>query len=147
MKIPKVVLDTNILVSALLTSGGPPAFIWDEVETKGIQALYSDKMYAEYEEVLHRPKFPFQKETADATLSAVLRNFTKITPGVSDIPFVDESDRPFYDTAITENATLVTGNMKHYPESPFVSTPAEFAMAYINLRLKSAALEDAEQGW
>jgi putative PIN family toxin of toxin-antitoxin system len=146
MKIPRVVLDTNIIVSALLTTDGPPAFIWDEVKTGDIQAFYSDKMYAEYEDVLNRPKFPFKNETADSTLAVILRNFTKVIPEISDIPFKDESDRPFYDTAMTANATLVTGNLKHYPDSPCVSTPAEFSIAYINLKLGKAAVADGTYG-
>jgi putative PIN family toxin of toxin-antitoxin system len=145
MKIPKVVLDTNVIVSALLTADGFPSFIWDEVNTKGVQAFYSDEMYAEYEDVLQRPKFPFRKETTEAALDAILRNFTKIIPDTSDIPFKDESDRTFYDTAMMTNATLVTGNVKHYPKSLYVSTPSEFVIAYTNLKLKHAALENKER--
>jgi putative PIN family toxin of toxin-antitoxin system len=142
MKIPRVVLDTNVLVSALLTSDGFPSFVWDEVKTKGVQAFYSDEIYAEYEDVLHRPKFPFKKKTTEAVLDSILRNFTKIIPIISNISFKDESDRPFYDAAMSANATLITGNAKHYPKSPYVSAPSEFVIAYTNLKLKHAALED-----
>jgi putative PIN family toxin of toxin-antitoxin system len=146
MNMPKVVFDTNIIVSALLTADGPPAFIWDEVKAGGIQAFCSDKIYAEYGEVLHRPKFPFTKETTEATLDVISLNFMQIFPEVSSIPFSDESDRSFYDTAITAGATLVTGNIKHYPDSPYVATPAEFSIAYINLKLGRAAFEDTDAG-
>ncbi|MDR1292793.1 MAG: putative toxin-antitoxin system toxin component, PIN family [Clostridiales Family XIII bacterium] len=146
MKMPRVVLDTNVIVSALLTADGFPSFIWDEVKTKSAQAFYSDEMYAEYEDVLRRPKFPFKRETSDAILDLIFRNFTKVIPITSSIPLKDESDRPFYDVATTANATLITGNLKHYPESPHVSAPSEFVFAYINLKLKYAALEDREQG-
>jgi putative PIN family toxin of toxin-antitoxin system len=146
MRIPKVVLDTNVIISALLTSGGFPSFVWNEVKAKGMQAFYSNEMFAEYEGVLRRPKFPFKRETTEAVLDLIFRNFTKIIPITSNIPLKDESDRPFYDVATTANATLITGNLKHYPKSPYVSAPSEFATAYINLKLKHAALKDRKQG-
>jgi putative PIN family toxin of toxin-antitoxin system len=144
MKIPKVVVDTNVMVSALLKPESIPGFIWKELIAGGAQAFYSDKMFVEYEEVLHRPKFPFEKETADKILDSITRKFTRIIPETSDIPFNDTSDRPFYETAMTANATLVTGNRKHYPDSPYVASPSEFSIAYINMKLKHAALADAE---
>jgi len=38
----------------------------------------------------------------------------------------DEDDRCYYDTAKNFGAYLVTGNIKHYPDDPWVLTPAEF---------------------
>jgi putative PIN family toxin of toxin-antitoxin system len=146
MRIPKVVLDTNVIVSALLNPNGFPGFIWRELISNDAQAFYSDEMLDEYREVLHRAKFPFKKKTVDSTLNAISRKFIRVIPDVSHMLFDDESDRIFYDTAIAVSATLVTGNMRHYPESPYVTNPSEFSIAYINIKLKCAAIEDDEQG-
>jgi hypothetical protein len=40
----------------------------------------------------------------------------------------DESDRVFYDVAKTAGAYLITGNTKHFPQEPFILTPAEFVV-------------------
>ena len=39
---------------------------------------------------------------------------------------IDETDRIFYDTAVSSGATLITSNKKDYPNEPFILTPAEF---------------------
>jgi len=44
----------------------------------------------------------------------------------SNIPMPDESDRIFYDTAKQSGSILITGNTKHFPDEPFIMTPAEF---------------------
>jgi putative PIN family toxin of toxin-antitoxin system len=144
MNAPKIVLDTNVIVSALLTSNGIPNFIVSEVESGNIIVYYCDKIFDEYKDVLGRLKFSKIAKEANALLVEMQNHFIEILPEAIDKPFADESDRPFYETAMTANATLVTGNMKHYPESPYVSTPSEFATAYINLRLKHAAIEDVD---
>jgi predicted nucleic acid-binding protein len=55
-----------------------------------------------------------------------------IEPLKSDIPFHDESDRIFYDTAVTSGAVLVTGNIRHFPDEPFVLTPTDFILGYLD---------------
>jgi hypothetical protein len=42
----------------------------------------------------------------------------------------DETDRKFYDVAKATDAILITGNTKHYPNEPFVLTPAAFVQRY-----------------
>jgi len=51
---------------------------------------------------------------------------TQINPPTSTISLPDETDRIFYDTAKSSEAVLITGNIRHYPEEPFIMTPAEF---------------------
>ena len=40
--------------------------------------------------------------------------------------FPDETDRAFYEVAVSCKAYLITGNNKHYPEEPFIMSPAQF---------------------
>ena len=46
--------------------------------------------------------------------------------GHLNIPFADEDDRKFYEVAKQVNAKLITGNLKHFPEDPLVTTAADF---------------------
>jgi putative PIN family toxin of toxin-antitoxin system len=51
----RVVLDTNVVVSALLCSGGFPEAVFNLAMDREIQLRISAPILAEYEEVLHRP--------------------------------------------------------------------------------------------
>src|SRR5580692_8965682 len=53
----RVVLDTNIIVSALLQPLGPPAQVFVLASGGSIQLCISGSVYAEYEEVISRPRF------------------------------------------------------------------------------------------
>ena len=47
--------------------------------------------------------------------------------------FPDPDDRIFYCVALaaqSDNALLVTGNAKHFPQAPFIITPADFAAQF-----------------
>ncbi|MDR3270840.1 MAG: hypothetical protein LBT32_04945 [Peptococcaceae bacterium] len=39
---------------------------------------------------------------------------------------IDEDDRVFYDAAKSVGAYLITGNIKHFPQGPFILTPLAF---------------------
>ena len=59
-----VVIDTNVLVSALLSKHADAATVQiiDRLYRGVIVPLISEKIMAEYDEVLHRPKFRFPGE-------------------------------------------------------------------------------------
>jgi putative PIN family toxin of toxin-antitoxin system len=122
----RVVLDTNILVSALLKPASKPAEIIRAVASQKILVFYSQAIFTEYEAVLSRTKFGF----AVADISDLLRLFWQhgvlLKPNSGSRLFPDESDRVFYDTARAAGAYLVTGNVKHYPKADFIVTPAAF---------------------
>jgi len=67
----RVVLDTNILVSALLQPMGPSARMLMLVLGGTIQLCVSGGVYAEYEEVIRRPRFRLDEETIASTLKAI----------------------------------------------------------------------------
>lgn len=52
----RLVLDTNVLVSALLTPAGPPSRVLELILTQRAQALVDERILAEYREVLGRQK-------------------------------------------------------------------------------------------
>ena len=122
----RVVLDTNILVSALLSPSGNPAKIYRMFLTGALALVFSADIFAEYQDVLHRPRLQIPANDAEIVLAAILQYGEKIEPTPSVNTMIDEDDRVFYDTAKTAGAYLITGNTKHYPQEPFVLTPTEF---------------------
>src|SRR5580700_5191474 len=52
----RVVLDTNVVVSAMLLSGGLPEAVFDLAMNGEVQLYVSEPILAEYEDVLRRPR-------------------------------------------------------------------------------------------
>ena len=123
------VIDTNVLVSALITKN-PEAATAKVVRLlleQEFVPLYDADIIAEYEDVLHRSKFPILKETAEALISFIIENGIESSRGNFAESMPDEDDRVFYEVSLSqEDSFLVTGNLKHYPSSPRVITPAQF---------------------
>ena len=124
-----VVIDTNVLVSALITKN-PEAATAKVVRLlleQEFVPLYDADIIAEYEEVLHRSKFPILKETADALISFIIENGIESSRVDFEESMPDEDDRVFYEVSLSQDDSfLVTGNLKHYPMSPRVITPSDF---------------------
>ncbi len=122
------VIDTNVLVSALLSRHSDAATIQvvKAVLEKRILPLYNDEIIAEYEEVLSRKKFSFPYNDVRSILDMIMEvgRSAERTPVTENFP--DPKDVVFYEIAMSkEDAYLVTGNTKHFPKSPVVVTPAE----------------------
>lgn len=130
-----IVLDTNVLVSGLLSPYGHSGRIMDALLTDSVRIAYDDRIWGEYVEVLARPKFKF-----DPNRVTTLLNFFKINgrfipaPPLSELEMslvADMDDLPFAEVAIAANVdALVTGNSRHFsflePSALSVLTPAEF---------------------
>lgn len=123
------VLDTNVLVSALLSKNSVPARILDETTDGSIVPLFCDDILAEYEDVLHRKKFPFTAREVRALIETIRSRGVHIEPGPVDAVLPDLDDVVFYAVVMEkrkgEDAYLVTGNQKHFPKEPFIVTPKE----------------------
>jgi putative PIN family toxin of toxin-antitoxin system len=122
----KVVLDTNILVSALWTPGGNPAKIIALMPRGLVIPCYSHPIMQEYSAVLYRPKLKFSGLKTKELLMDIAKYGVSVIPDESAVPLPDEPDRKFYDAAKYCGTFLVTGNTKHFPQEPFIMTPAEF---------------------
>jgi hypothetical protein len=59
-------------------------------------------------------------------MQEIKNNGVKASAVSSSITFADESDRKFYDLAKTNEALLITGNLKHYPCEGFIMNPSDF---------------------
>ena len=122
------VFDTNIFVSYFWSSNEMSAVkvaVRQILEDKVI-AVFSDEMMAEYREVLGRKRFHFQEDVVFSFLELIIQIGKHVFPAPTSVPFIDSSDKPFYDAAVAAGCWLVTGNKKHYPEESFIVSPREY---------------------
>lgn len=122
----KVVLDNNILVSALLSPYGAPAKVFDHVLNGNVVMCFDSQIINEYQEVLMRPKFMFNPKEINKILDYILQTGISIVPEPLSLEFIDEDDKVFYEVAMSVGGHLVTGNTKHYPKEAIVVTAQEF---------------------
>jgi len=121
------VFDTNVLVSALLTTrqDSPAVLLLDYVLNGPIVLLYNEEILSEYDEVLHRGKFKFSDERIKALVDLV-KTGLHLNRTESIEAFTDSDDRVFYEVALSQDGSyVVTGNLRHFPKSPIVVTPAQ----------------------
>ena len=125
------VIDTNVLVSALISSHDDAATVRviTKVLTGEVIPLYSTEIIREYNEVLRRPKFGFDESLIKVLLDAFEKFGVLIYLSDSGEILPDMKDLPFYEVVLEckdDSAYLVTGNIKHFPVKPFIVTPAQF---------------------
>lgn len=125
------VIDTNVLVSALLNMNSNPGFVLCSVFNGQTTPLINTDILAEYREVLARKKFHFPKKTVDIILKRLENSSLKTEEIPAEFPEVsDPKDRCFFAVTMaarqTEETLLITGNIRHFPQQPFVVTPAQF---------------------
>lgn len=123
------VLDTNVLVSALLGKDSIPAKILDEAANGSIVPVFDDDILAEYEDVLHRRKFPFTEHEVRALINVIKSQGIRVEADPVDVFLPDMDDVVFYAVVMEKrkdsDAYLVTGSQKHFPKEPFIVTPKE----------------------
>jgi uncharacterized protein len=110
----RVVLDTNVLVSGLLSPAGPPGRIVDLATSLRITVLHDDRIVAEYREVLARPRLGIRLAEAAAVLELIEREGIRVVAPPLAIVLPDPDDVPFLEVAVEGGAdALVTGNERH----------------------------------
>ena len=127
------VIDTNVLVSALIKSHEDSATvkILLEVFNKTIIPVYSKEIIAEYSEVLSRNKFKkkFTSEAKNLLIKAIIDNGVELSGIATEEKPTDPDDVIFYEVTMdsrqTDETFLVTGNIKDFPIKPFVVQPEE----------------------
>lgn len=124
------VIDTNVLVSALLKAQSVPGRIVSEALLGDLFPLLCDEIITEYREVLSRPKFRFDQSAVEAFIEGIIDRGIFVDAVPIDEIVSDPKDVIFYEVVMekrNENADayLVTGNVKHFPMKSFVVTPKE----------------------
>lgn len=122
------VIDTNVLVSALLSrfNNTSTVRLLQLLILGEITPIYSDEILEEYQSVLTRSKFGFPDSLINETLDVIRRFGINSSRQETDEQLPDPKDVVFYEVALSvEDSFFVTGNIKHFPKKPFVVTPAE----------------------
>ena len=123
------VIDTNVLVSALLKPDSVPGLVVAESLAGSIVPLLHDDILKEYLDVLNRRKFHFEHRDVQVVIDGLIMRGVFADAGSVDGLIPDPKDAVFYAVTMEKRldgeAYLVTGNTKHFPIRPFVVTPRE----------------------
>lgn len=125
------VFDTNVLIASLLSKHPDSATVQvvDAITANQIIPLYNYDILAEYDEVLRREKFRFSEERIKQTLAVIQEYGVSVgTPTLTGEVLPDEDDLVFYEVVMEkrdDDAYLITGNIKHFPQRTFIVTPSE----------------------
>lgn len=123
------VIDTNVLVSAMLKWDSVPGNIMELAFGGSIVPILNESILAEYREVLSRPKFHLSEDIINDVIDTINENALYVDAEQLEIELPDPKDRVFYEVVMEErkeeDAYLVTGNLKHFPQKPFIVTPRQ----------------------
>lgn len=112
----RVVLDTNIIVSALLQPLGPPAQVFLLALGDIVQMCVSGGIFAEYEEVIRRPRLRRTEETILSALETIRTKAQWVRPSEPVRACSDPDDDVFLECSQASGAAyLVTGNVRDFP--------------------------------
>jgi putative PIN family toxin of toxin-antitoxin system len=113
----RAVIDTNVLVSGLLSPNGNEALIVLAIHQGLVRPCFSTAVLEEYAEVLARPKFGFPPDEIAAVVAMLHNGGELVVPQGSTPVLPDPSDAKFLYCAETAHAEcLVTGNKRHFPQ-------------------------------
>ena len=128
----QVVLDTNVLVSGLISAKATPARIIDLLRAGKLSLVVDDRIFAEYFDVLRRPQL--QRYFDQSAVAHILDYVRSSSEKVIVVRFItglpDRQDAPFLEVACQAEVPLITGNARHFPAESRcgarISSPAEF---------------------
>lgn len=136
MRAERVVLDTNVLISAVLQPKGPPRAAVDVVRTAGGVLLFSEQTFDELRTRFERPKFDKYVSREGRALFLVqldaVSEWVAITGAKMGCRDLDD-DKLLETAMMGEADCLITGDRDLLVMSPFhdipIVTPADFLAA------------------
>ena len=136
----KLVVDTNVVISALLKPESNPALIMSLILRGDCRLCVTEKIFSEYEEVSGRGKFKKLDQASVREFLSTLRSKALwVVPKVTiDGMTKDPEDNAFLECALESKADfLITGNIRHFSEKKFrhtsIVTPGEFVSHAVKL--------------
>ena len=114
----RIVIDTNVIVSALIKPDGKAADFFNNVLDGQYEVVVTNSIFEEYCDVLNRPKFHLSPVAVEFVLNWIRDNSFWVEVDENDYPkeeMPDSDDAAFYVVARSTGALLVTKNVKHYP--------------------------------
>jgi uncharacterized protein len=109
----RIVLDTNVLISAILF-GGKPRKVLDLVISGSLDCSLSTAILDEFEDVLQRPKFGFSPDVCFHILQALQGICSIVTPSVPvDVISSDKDDNRILECALEAQADFIISGDPH----------------------------------
>jgi putative PIN family toxin of toxin-antitoxin system len=131
----KVVLDTNVIISAI-GFGGKPRIILELVLTKNIQAISSNVLLAELEDVIYK-KFPLLTPEFEIINKQLRKNFKIVKPKKSVHILKDEPDNRVLEAAFESRSQyIVTGDKELLELESFGNIKIISAAEFLNITKK-----------
>jgi len=131
----KIVLDTNVLVSGILSPFGRCGDVLRLIFNGELTLCVDSRILCEYADVLHRPRFQFELTDIDEVLETLkhIANHTSSIPLSHTLPDLD--DKIFVEVALASNAkVIITGNLKQFPSKACCEatclSPSQFIELY-----------------
>ncbi len=122
----KIIIDTNVLVSALIQRNYPYFIVYNYVFENLVEVCISNDLFQEYLEVLNRPKFskyPDFSSKAESVLAQIEAKSTKFEP-IQQIHIIqDDADNRLLELALASQADyIITGNTNDFTMNYFQKT-------------------------
>lgn len=111
----RVVLDTNVIVSGVLTANGTCARLLDLFIDGAFEICADDRILDEYDRVLRRPEIGIDPSWATTILDLIRSGAHLVAAAPLSAELPDPDDLVFLEVAASAEASLVTGNGRHYP--------------------------------
>jgi putative PIN family toxin of toxin-antitoxin system len=127
----RIVLDTNVVVSGLLSDTSVPAQVLDLCIAGDVMLAVDGRIMREYEDVLMRPELKLPPRDVVEFLG-ILQYAERVVGVPLPLSFPGRADVPFIETAVAGAAdAIVTGNVRHFRAKEGrldidVLTPREF---------------------
>ena len=121
----RIVVDANVLVSAMISGSGAPYFVMQLVLQNAVTLLADSRIFAEYDEVTARPRFEFDSQERRTLLDILLSIAEPVIASPLRVSLPDPDDRIFVEVAIAGAAdAIITGNTRHFiPKKGELSVP------------------------
>ena len=131
-----VVINTNVLVSAVLKNNSIPGTIIELAFNGKIIPVLNKEIESEYRNVLLRPKFHLTTDIVNDIVNEFKQKGLYINETHIDIELPNPKDVVFYEVVMEQrsltSAWLVTGNIKHFPNETFIVTPRQMLDIILN---------------
>ena len=131
----RLVVDTNVLISAGLSHSGFPYEVTELVFDREVEAVVDERILREYREVMSRSRLGIDPHIIKAVMAFFEMSAVRVVAEPLSVELPDPSDRMFMEVAISGLADcIVTGNKRHFPTKACrgvrILSPAEFVREY-----------------
>ena len=132
----KIVLDTDVLVSGILSPNGPPAAVLRALLTERVTLCFDERIVSEYQDVLTRSKFAFDRELVGELIGFLEAAGSPTIAAPLAVILPDPWDQMFIEVADSSGADfLVTGNLKHFPKGALEGVRVVSPRAFLDVLL------------